>query len=153
MAFRTSVSKRRPCSIEFLHQLLGDIACVGNTEAFKPLQEFQDKLAVIGIAGSKEQRGEPAQGITDDVELEAEKPAHRGFASFGKAFTDLMIEDALILTDFQGSGVHESQAVLLGFIQITNPLQEEDDIRGGLIHQCVKVPVIGDAAKFLGIGA
>lgn len=56
----------------------------------------------------------------------------------------------LVLTDFEGRGIHEIEAVLLGAIPIRDPLHEEDDIRGRLVHQGVEMGVVGDPSQLLG---
>lgn len=136
--------------IEIVHEFTGDITGVCNTKPLESFQEFEGEFAVIGIAGGDEQGDKTAQGVTDDMKLEAEKPAHGRFASLGKPVTDFVVKDALILTDFQGTGISEVKPRLGGFLAVGNPLNEKDDVRKRLIHQGVKVGVVGDTAQLLG---
>ena len=44
-------------------------------------------------------------GVEDEVQLEAEEPAHRGLAALGQTGEDLVPVDAMIVADRQGRGV------------------------------------------------
>src|SRR5688572_25946944 len=59
----------------------------------------------MDIAGGQLQGDDLMAVVEDEVQLEAEEPAHRGLAALGQTGEDLVPVDAMIVADRQGGGV------------------------------------------------
>ena len=59
----------------------------------------------MDIAGGQLQGDDLIVGVEDEVQLEAEEPAHRGLATLSQTGEDLVPVDAMIVADRQGRGV------------------------------------------------
>ena len=67
----------------------------------------------MDIAGGQLQGDDLIVGVEDEVQLEAEEPAHRGLAALGQTGKDLVPANAMIIADRQGGGVDVINPVLV----------------------------------------
>src|SRR6516165_1279693 len=67
--------------------------------------QLRHRFGVVNLAGGQLARDDLVQIIEDQMELETEEPAHRGFAARRQAGEGLMTIDAVIVTHRQSCAV------------------------------------------------
>src|SRR5437773_2095770 len=93
---------------QVLGQRLGEIAFIPKELADESCGELGNGVPIIDVAWG-EAKGQQLTLIVDDqVQLEAEEPAHRGLATCSAPSKDPMGVNAGIVTDGKGSGVDEA---------------------------------------------
>ena len=70
-----------------------------------PICNIDRDIPVMDIARGQLQGDDLIVGVEDEVQLEAEEPAHRGLAALGQTGKDLMPVKAMGVADRQGGGV------------------------------------------------
>ena len=97
---------------EFPEELLADVSFVTDKFAVKEFIEclILQWLPVIHISRRNHEVKQFALLVADEVELEAEEPAHRALPSLGDALEDLVNVYALVLAHTQRRAVHETDA-------------------------------------------
>ena len=93
MFLRTRVNSVRRQQV--FGQLLADIALVAEQLAGQVAGQRWDRRGVI--AGGQLQGDDLIVVVEDEVQLEAEEPAHRGLATLSKTGEDLVPVDAMIV--------------------------------------------------------
>ena len=63
------------------------------------------RRGVMDVARGQLQGDDFIVGVEDEVQLEAEEPAHRGLAPLGQTGKDLVPANAMIVADRQGGGI------------------------------------------------
>ncbi len=86
--------------LQLVSQRLGEVALV--TEEFVPY-----------VARREPARQNFAPVIDDQVELEALKPAHGGFAPSDDPHKDLVARNPFVVAHLEGGGIHEGDASAL----------------------------------------
>ena len=93
---------------QLLQEGLGQVAFVTKQLAEEPLDQLGQHLDIVAVA----RRQAPAEQFTAIIEhqmqLEAEKPAHRSLAARRQPSKDLVLVDTPVITDGEGSGIHET---------------------------------------------
>src|SRR6185312_8902424 len=97
--------QRQAATQQVFGQLLADIALVAEQLAGQVAGQRWDRRGVMDIAGGQLQGDDLIVVVEDEVQLEAEEPAHRGLATLSKTGEDLVPVDAMIVADRQGRGV------------------------------------------------
>src|SRR5690242_6668799 len=93
---------------ELLAQQLGEVAFIAKEFADQSCSEFGNGTPIIDVAGC-EAKGQQLTLIVDDqVQLEAIKPAHRGFATRGSSIKDVVLMDAGVVADSKRGGVDKA---------------------------------------------
>ncbi len=100
----------QPLFKEHLRQGSGNIAAISKQFAAQPFHHLGNRSAIIHIARSQTTRKPLASIIDGQVQFEAVKPSHAGFATPGISGKDAMLTDPLGITDFQRSRVNEADA-------------------------------------------
>lgn len=95
---------------QVLGQRLGKITFVAKEFAHEAFRQLGNRMSIIDIAGRQAKGYQLALVIDNQVELEAVKPANRGFATSGSSGKDAVLVDAGVVTDGKGSGVDETDA-------------------------------------------
>ena len=97
--------QREAAAQQVFRQLLADIALVAEQLAGQLTGQRWDRRGVMDIAGGQLQGDDFIVGVEDEVQLEAEEPAHRGLAALGQTGKDLVPANAMIIADRQGGEV------------------------------------------------
>lgn len=99
-----------PVFKEQLREGSGNVAAIPKQLAPQSFDQARHRSAIIDIARSQTTRKPLASIIDGQVEFEAVKPAHAGFAAFGIGGKDAMPTDPFGITDLQRSRVNEADA-------------------------------------------
>ena len=96
-------------------KLNGVKVCVNSKATAEKLSEESasqvwHRLAIVGIAWRQLHCQQFSTLVDDQMEFEAEKPAHCGFAQFGKSVKHAVSLDSFVSTDCQGRRVNEGDA-------------------------------------------
>ena len=99
MVLRSLVMSWSPCSGEQLREGSGNVAAIPKQLAPQLFDHARYRSTIIYIARSQTTRKPLASIINRQVEFEAVKPAHAGFAPFGIGGKDAMLTDPFGITD------------------------------------------------------
>ena len=102
MFLRTRVNSVRAQQV--FGQLLADIALVAEQLADQVAGQRRDRRGVMDVARGQLQGDDFIVGVEDEVQLEAEEPAHRGLAALGQIGKHLVPANAMIVAT-EGRGV------------------------------------------------
>ena len=94
-------------SQELVGQRLREVALVTEQLAKKAPGQVGHRLAVVDVAGREVEVQQLAAVVDDQVQLEAEEPAHRGLASGGQTVEHPVAPDTPVVTDGQGGSIDE----------------------------------------------
>ncbi len=79
---------------QLVEQRLGNIAFVAEHFAGEPVGHVGDRFAIVDVAGGEFDGEQFAPVVDDQMQLEAEEPASRGFAALSDVAEDAMGMDA-----------------------------------------------------------
>src|SRR3954454_21846980 len=97
--------QRQPATQQVLRQLLADITLVAEQLTDQVAGQCWDRRGVMDVARGQLQGDNFIVVVEDEVQLEAEEPAHRGLAALGQIGKYLVPGNAMIVADRQGGGI------------------------------------------------
>jgi len=95
---------------QLVEQRLGDIAFVAEHFPGEAVDHVGHGFAIVDVAGGEFDGEQFAPVVNDQMQLEAEEPASRGFAALGDIAEHAMRMDAMRVADFETCGVDEGDA-------------------------------------------
>src|SRR3954462_12597872 len=95
----------QPATQQVLRQLLADITLVAEQLADQVAGQRRDRRGVMDVARGQLQGDNFIAVVEDEVQFEAEEPAHRGLAALGQIGENLVPADAMIIADRQRGGI------------------------------------------------
>ena len=96
-----------------LEKLLGNVAPIPDQPAGQTSGQLRDRPAIIDVAGGDLERQEFAPVVDHEMEFEAIKPAHGGFATPGDVLEDWVAMEAAIVANHPRSRVDKGDPGVL----------------------------------------
>ena len=93
--------------------MLGNITTIADELAGQALSQLRHRFAIIHVTGGNAEGQQFAPVIDDEMELEAVKPAHGGFAATGHLLEDLVAMNAAVVAHHQGRRIDKGDPGVL----------------------------------------
>jgi len=132
---------------EVFGQCLGDIAFIAEKLAKEATYQAGNRLTVVGVARSETEGQQLAPVVHDQMEFEAVKPTHRGFAAARVGAKDPMLVDARGMADGERGRVDEADAAAAALSALGVQIDREREHDSG---EQLNEAIVADEVRELG---